>query len=186
MISYDDMIRRITVTCNTAALVPRSMCFASRCPVQWTIMRTVSSRHENKHVPSRSVEKKVVPLVAVVEELMYRLVPSWKFICTVSVPSTKKIYTVPTRRDNFYLPSHPVVTIFIHRPVPSWQFLFPSRSVVTFFTVPSRDETKRSLVCTVPSRQRISHAPSRPVPSRRLELLLFCRPGPSRFSFFSR
>ena len=149
---------RITLTCNTAASVPRAVCSSLRSPVQhWKNMRTVPSRRENKNVPPVPSKK------------TYRPFLSWKKLHTVpsrreklyapSRPVEQKIYTVPSRRDNFYLPSRPLETIFTYRPVPSWQFLF---------TVPSRHGTKRSLYCTDPSRQGNSYQPSRPVPSRQL------------------
>ena len=62
----------------------------------------------NKKCTARAVEKKKVPSLPVVEEIIYR-----------PVPSSKKIHTVPSRRDIFHLPSRRVVTIFTYRPVPS-------------------------------------------------------------------
>ena len=103
-------IRRITLTCNTAALMPRAVCSSLRSPVQqWKNMRTVPFRSEKKKCTARAVEKKRVSSLRVVEEIIYRPVPSWKIICTV-----------PSRRAKKYIPSRPVVTIFIYRPVPSW------------------------------------------------------------------
>ena len=81
-------------------------------------MRTVPSRCENKNVPPVPSKKK-----------KYRPFLSWK-----------KLYNVPSRREKLhapprpveqkkYIPSRPVETIFIYRPVPSRQFLptVPSR-----------------------------------------------------------
>ena len=77
MISYD-MIRRVTLTqtCTTAALVPRAVCscIALSCVVKK--LRTAPYRRENKNVPSRAVKEKIVPSLPVVEEIIYRPVPS--------------------------------------------------------------------------------------------------------------
>ena len=159
MISY---VRRITLACNTAALVPRAVCSSLRSPVQqWKNMRTVSSRRENKNVPPVPSKKKV-PSLPVVEEILYRPVPSWKIICTVPsrraksiygpVPSWQHLFTVLSHRDNFYLPCRPVVTIFTYRPVPSWQFLLTVPSRRGNFYLPSRSVMKQKGHCTVPSR----------------------------------
>ena len=102
-------VRRITLTCNTAASVPRAACSSLRPPVQqWKDMRTVPSRRENKNVPPVPSKQKstvpsrrgrnYMPSRPVVKNHMHRPVPSSKT----------------------YIPSRPVVTIFIYRPVPSW------------------------------------------------------------------
>ena len=136
-VRYD--VPGISLTFNTAALVPRAVC--------WKNMRTVPSRRKNKNVPSRTVEKKestvssrrgrnYAPSRPVVKNYMHRLVPSSKYV-----------YTVPFRRDNFYLPSRPVMKqkglctvpsrpvekIHTHRPVPS----HPGNYNFHYFTVPS-------------------------------------------------
>ena len=87
MISY--MIRRITLTCNTAALVPRAVCSCS-----------------------------CIALSCVVKKYVYRPVPSWRQKSTVPCRRGKKS-TVPSRRGRNYLPSRPVVKNYTHRPVPS-------------------------------------------------------------------
>ena len=138
-------VRHITLTCNTAALVPRAVCSSRRSTVQkWKNMRTVPSRRENKNVPP--------------------------------VPSKRKS-NVSSGRGRNYLPSRPVVKNYMHRPVPSRQFLFTVPSRRDIFYLPFRPimKQKRSLHCTVPSRREISHSPSRAVPFNQLQSSLFYR-----------
>ena len=115
MIRY---VRRITLTCNTAALVPRAVC--SSC--------AVLCNSEKICVPSRSgVKTKMYRPCR--RKKKYRPFLSWKKSYTVpsrreklyalSRPVEQKVYTVPSRRDNIYLPSCPIVTIFTYRAVPS-------------------------------------------------------------------
>ena len=168
-------VRRITLTCNTAALVPRAACSSLRSPVQqWKNIRTVPSRLENKNVPPVPSKKK-----------KYRPFPSWK-----------KLYTVPSRREKLYAPSRPVEQKYIYRPFPSWQLLFtvpsrrdnfylPSRPVVTIFIyrpVPSLNKKVILLYRPVPSRKFTPTVPSRPI----LASIIFIiyRPVPSRLPFF--
>ena len=150
-------VRRITLTCNTAALVPRAVCSS---------LLLCSS--EKICVPSRPVVKTKIHRPCRRKEQKYRPFPSWKKLYTVQsrrekktnhpVPSWQYLLTVPSRRDNFCLPS----------PVPSWQFLV---------TVPSRHETKWSLYCIVPSRREIhTH---RPVPSYPGNYIIHCFTVPS-------
>ena len=113
-------------------------------PVQWKNMRTVPSRRENKDkctVPCGRKKKK--------KSLRGRnYIPSR--------PVVKIVCALTSRRAKIRIPSRPVVTNFIYRPVPSWQILF---------TVSSCLDTKRSTYCysTVPSRpenwhtHRLSH-----------------------------
>ena len=133
MISYDDMIRRIT--CNRC----REQCvLALRSPVHWKnyAYRPVPSWKQN--VPSRAVEEKQVPSPPVVKEIVpryYRPVPSWWF----------------------YFPSRPVLTICFYPPVPSWNkkviVLYrpvPSTKLTT--TVPSRPIQPTIIFNILPSR----------------------------------
>ena len=115
---------------------------------------TVPSRRENKNVPSRAVEKK-----------KYRLFPSSKKKKTPCRPVLKiilyEVRTILSRRAKNYIPSRPVVTIFIYRSVPSWN----KKVIVLYRSVPSGKFTP-----TVPSRLLQASLifiilPSRPVPS---------------------
>ena len=127
------------VTCNPAALVPRSVCFTLRSPVQWKTMRTVTSRRGRNYVSSGPV----------VKPFMRRPVPSSK----KNIPSrpvvTVPIFRpVPSRRHNFYLPSRPVMKwkrhcavpsrpvkkTHTHRLVPS----HPGNNIFHFFPIPAR------------------------------------------------
>ena len=161
-------VRHITLTCNTAALVPRAVCSSRRSTVQKWKKYCVPSRPVVKikmYRPCRRKEK--VTSLPVVEEIIYRPVPSWKIICTV-----------PSRRDNFYLPSRRVVTFFTYRSVPSWNkkghCIVPSRPVEKFHThrpVPSH--LGNYIFIFLPSRpvpswvffpaKHVNAVPSRPV-----------------------
>ena len=140
------LVRRITSTWNTTALVPRAVCcldYALLCSEKMSVR---SSWKQKCTVPCR--RKKKVPSLPVVEEIMYRPVPSWKIICTV-----------PSRRAKKYIPSRPVVTFFIYRPVPSWN----KTIIVLYRPVPTGKFTH-----TVPSHPGICNfhyfiVPSRPV-----------------------
>ena len=160
IILYYDMIQRINATCNTAALVPSSMCFASRSLLQWTIMRTVPSRRENNNVPSRAVEKKVAPWIPAVDELI--------------------VYTVRSCREIYMHRLRPVEQkyIYICRPVPSWQFLSTIPSSRDICYLPSRPMIKQKGHWSVPSRPRqgISHPPSRPIQATTISTFLPSRP----------
>ena len=125
------------VTCNPAALVPRSVCFTLRSPVQWKTMRTVTSRRGRNYVSSGPV----------VKPFMRRPVPSSK----KNIPSrpvvTVPIFRpVPSRRHNFYLPSRPVMKWKRHCAVPS----VPSRKLTP--TVLSRPIQETIFSIFFPSR----------------------------------
>ena len=157
MIRY---VRRITLACNTAALVPRAVCSSLQ---QWKIMRTVPPRRENKNVPPVPKKKKgtvpsrregnYIPSRPVVKNYMRRPVPSSK---------KKYIYTFPSRRYNFCLLSRPVVTIFTYRRHDN--FYWPSRPVLL------------EGHCTAPSRPVEKTHTHRPVRSH---------PGDYNFHYFS-
>ena len=166
-------------TINNTALVPRAVCSSMRSPIQQSKnMRTVSSRRENKmYRPCRRKKKKsivpsrrarnYIPPCPVVKNYMHRLVPLSKIYIYRPVLSWQFLFNVQSRRDNFCLPSRPVMKqkgrcttvvssrpvekIHTHRPAASHPgnynfhyFAVPSRPVFTFFpvkhvkTVPSR------------------------------------------------
>ena len=116
-----------------------------------------------------------------------RTVPSRRENKNVPPVPSKKKSNVSSRRGRNYLPSRPVVKKYMHRPVPSRQFLFTVPSRRDIFYLPSRPimKKKRSLHCTVPSRREISHPPSRPVPSRQLHFHFFTISSRPILSFFS-
>ena len=148
MIWYcNDMIRRTTR--KTGALVPRAVCSCIALSCAMRMYRPVPSWKQKCTVRCRRKEKSTVPSRR--EKKKHRAVPSWK-----------NIYTIPSRRANKYIPSRPVVTIFIYRPVPSWN----KKVIVLYRSVPSGKFTP-----TVLSRGLIEATiisiilPSRPVPS---------------------
>ena len=114
---------------------------------------------------ARAVEKKTVPSLPVVEEIIYRPVPSWKIICTV-----------PSRRAKKYIPPRPVVTIFVYRPVPSRKFLLTVPSRRDNFYLPSRPVMKWKGHCTVPTRPVAKIHTHRPVTFH---------PGNNNFHYFT-
>ena len=117
-----------------------------------------------------------------------RTVPSRRENKNVPPVPSKRKSNVSSGRGRNYLPSRPVVKNYMHRPVPSRQFLFTVPSRRDIFYLPFRPimKQKRSLHCTVPSRREISHPPSRPVPSRQLHFSFFYHPVPSHLEFFFR
>ena len=165
MISCDDMI---CTTYNFNWL--HCCCLGAESSVFFIALSCAAvKKYANRLVPSwkqkctaRAVEKKKVPSLHVVEEILYRPVPLWKQKCTARavekkevpslpvveeivyrpVPSWKIICTVPSRRAKIYIPSLPVVTTFIYCPVPSWQFLLTVPSRRDNFYLPSRPVTK--------------------------------------------
>ena len=161
--------RRITLTCNTAALVPRAVSFSLRYPVQqWKIFVPSCPVVKIKmNCPCR--RKRKVPSPPVVEEIIYRPVPSWNIVCTV--PSRRAIKSIPSRRDNFHLPS---------RPVPSWQFLLTDPSRRANFHLPSHPVLKQKGPCTVPSRPVEKIHTYRPVSSHAGNYNFQCFTVPSR------
>ena len=134
MISCDDMI---CTTYNFNWL--HCCCLGAESSVFFIALSCAAvKKYANRLVPSwkqkctaRAVEKKKVPSLHVVEEILYRPVPLWKIICIV-----------PSRRAKKYIPSRPVVTNFVYRPVPSWQFLLTVLSRRDNFYLPSRPVTK--------------------------------------------
>ena len=129
---------------------------------------TVPSRRGRNYIPSRPV----------VKNYMHRPVPSKKYIYIPSrpvetifiyrpVPSRQFLLTVPSRHDNFYLPSRPVMKekchctvrsrpvekIHTHRPVPSHPGSYNFH--LFYRPVPSRLQNISRQTCqnsTVPSR----------------------------------
>ena len=172
MVSHDDMIhvRRMTFNfwhcCLGAEISVFFIALSCQLSAVKKNMRTVSSRRENKKCTTRAVKKKKkVPSLPVVEQIIYRPVPSWKFICTV-----------PSRRAKKHIPSRSVVTIFTYRPVPSWQFLF---------TVPSpRPVMKQKGHCTVPSRPVEKIRTHRPVQSHPGNYIFHYFTVPSRLEYY--
>ena len=73
----------------------------------------------------------------------------------------KKKKTLHSRRGRNYSPSRPVVKNYMHRPVPSRQFLL---------TVPSRRDNFFLRSCPVPSRHKKVVVLYRPVPSTKSHL----------------
>ena len=89
--------------------------------------------------------------------------PKWLKTQVVYPPLTlpQEIYTVPSRRDNFFLLSCPVPSrhkkvVVLYRPVPSTKSHLPSRPV-HYVTVPSRP------VCIFFPTKHVKTVPSRPV-----------------------
>ena len=139
MISYDDMIRRITLTCSTAALVPRVVCscIALSCAAKKYVYRPVPSWKQKCTVPCRREKKTTVPSGRGRNYIPSR--PVVKNYIHRPVPSSKNMYTVPSRHEtkrSLYctVPSRPVEKIHTHRSVPS----HPGNYNFHYFTVPSR------------------------------------------------
>ena len=103
-----------------------------------------------------------------------RTVPSRRENKNVPPVPSKRKSNVSSGRGRNYLPSRPVVKNYMHRPVPSRQFLFTVPSRRDIFYLPFRPAEKIKFTPTVPSR---------PIQETIFFIILPSRPVPSSFFF---